>query len=178
MPVKKNIRPKGLKIKIKPIYEEPLFKEMAMWGVQYVHGTNSNVLEGLVKLRAFLSMEDIDRTAYLHRNGGIKSGERGYTIESLYKNQPISMGVSLHYIQNYQECLTYSQHGIQGAYPILVGFDSHVPISEKIRDHPVSIGSIGVDRVAVLYVPGDKLFETKEILKHIPNLNLKVRAFR
>ena len=174
MPAKKL----GLKLKIKPIYEEPLFKEMAMMRVQYVHGTNSHVLEGLIKFRAFLSMEDIDRTAWLHRNGGIKSGERGYTIESLYKNQPISMGVSLHYIQNYQECLVYSQRGGQGAYPILVGFDSHVTISEKIREHPVSIGSIGLDRIAVLYVPQNKLFETKEILKNIPNLNLKVRVFK
>ncbi|MGY3570222.1 hypothetical protein [Vibrio paucivorans] len=167
----------GLKLKVKPIHEEPLFKEMASLGALYVHGTNSNFLEGLIKYRAFLSMEDIDRTAWFHRDGGLKSGERGYTIECLYKSQPISMGVSLHYIQNYKDCLSYSRHSIENAYPILIGFDKYVPISEKIRDHPVSIGSIGLDRVVVVYVPFEKLFETKKRLEHMPTLSSKVRPF-
>ncbi|OIN25501.1 hypothetical protein [Vibrio barjaei] len=156
-------------------------EDMEQLGVHFVHGTNSSALEGLVKFRALLSAEDIDCTPWFHRADGPKSGERGNTFNNLYRNQPISQGVSLHYTRNYHECLNhYAKLGLLGEdnYEVLIGLDSFVPLRAKFTSHPVSIGGISIMRICAIYVPAQYVSDVREMFQTIPSLVTKVRSFR
>ncbi|MEX3172666.1 RHS repeat-associated core domain-containing protein [Serratia quinivorans] len=154
-----------LRLNITPVSDTPQFKDMFEQGVYFVHGSNSHSLEGLNKFRAVLSMEEMDSTGWFNKHG-IKSGERGYTIKNLYSNEPISKGVSLNHLQNFNESITtYSSHGKNDtSYPVLYGFGKGVSINPKITDHPVSNGGINIDHLVAIYVPTEYTSHTRQQL--------------
>ncbi|MEX2964755.1 RHS repeat-associated core domain-containing protein [Microbulbifer sp. TYP-18] len=136
-------------------------------GVEYVHGSNSASLDGLTKFRAILTAEQIDGTPYFHRNGGLNSGERGYTFSNLYKNQPISQGVSLNTVNNYRGSLQYAGYGTSSSdrFPILYGLDGSTPVTRHLGiDHPISPGGINIDRIAGIYTDAGNISTTKDFL--------------
>lgn len=165
-------KPMNLKpLKIISINETPQFIKMSADGVHYVHGSNSNSFAGLVRFRALLSMEEIDGTSWFDRNG-LHSGERGYTRQYLYQNQPVSQGVNMHYLQNYQESLSdYSSYGLSHqSYPVLYGFFGDIFLNMKFKDHPVSKGGVNIDFIRGIYVPGECVADAKFSLRSIPRL--------
>jgi hypothetical protein len=121
--------------------------------VQYVHGTNSSVFEGLVQFRALLTMAEIDGTPWFHKTA-LKSGERGYTLQDL--SQPISQGVSFYSADRYASSIHYSKLGDKEYYQVLIGVDHGVELSRKITDHPLSVGGVNIDHILVIYVPSDQ----------------------
>lgn len=162
-----NLKP----FKLIKVNETPQFIKMLADGVHFVHGSNSNSFPGLVRFRALLSMEEIDGTSWFDRNG-LHSGERGYTRQYLYQNQPVSQGVSMHYLQNYQESLSgYSSRGLSHqSYPVLYGFFRDVSLNMKINDHPVSKGGVNIDFIRGIYVPDECVANAKCSLRSIPRL--------
>src|SRR5471030_1795103 len=162
----------GLKpLNLVKVNETPQFGKMLADEVCYVHGSNSSSFPGLVRFRALLSMEEIDGTSWFDRNR-LGSGERGYTCHHIYQNQPISQGVSMHYLQNFQESLSaYSYQGLTvGNYSVLYGFSRDVSINAKIVDHPLSKGGINIDFIKAIYVPHQYISKAKEALSLIPRL--------
>ncbi|ATW33821.1 hypothetical protein [Candidatus Williamhamiltonella defendens] len=168
------------RLKISTIEEDIQFQDMNSQNVKYVHGTNSASLSGLAHFRALLTMEQIDGTGWFHKDG-LKSGERGNTIQSLGKNEPISNGVSLNYIQNYQQSIdTYSKYGeTEKYYPVLYCFDSDLDleINEKIQEHPVTKGGISIDKIKAIYVPNEFVEDAKKALFHTGQLSHVVKGF-
>ncbi|NOI26743.1 hypothetical protein [Vibrio mediterranei] len=99
----------------------------------------------------------------------------------MYRNQPISQGVSLHYTRNYHECLNhYAKLGLldEDNYEVLIGLDSFVPLRAKFTSHPVSIGGISIMRICAIYVPAQYVSDVREMFQTIPSLVTKVRSFR
>lgn len=137
-------------------------------GVQFVHGSNSASLEGVCRFRALLSMEDIDRTPWFHRNGRLRSGERGYTINAVYTGQPVAKGVSMYPVHMAHACLNYSEMGLTEAgaaglvYPLIYGLQyerqrlHHAYLDGSI-DHPLTQESVNIDHIVRIYVPPLKL---------------------
>lgn len=167
---------KKLFLNLTPTHKEPQFEDMRNQRIMYVHASNSSSFSGLTKFRALLSMEQIDSTGWFHKDG-LKSGERGYTIERLYKNQPISQGVSLNHIQDYQESLNlYSKSDKKEShYPVLYGFGSDIIFNQKIQEHPISDGAITIDQIKAIYVPSEHLQDAKDALRCIEKLTTLVR---
>jgi len=169
-------KPQGLQsFNLIKVSETRQFIKMLADEVHFIHGSNSNSFPGLVRFRALLSMEEIDGTGWFARNN-LASGERGYTRHNIYKNQPISQGVSLHYIQNYQESLrTYSAFGLgDNSYIVLYGFSKDVTLNMKFSEHPLSKGGVNIDFINVIYVPQNHINQAKEALRSIPRLQNKV----
>jgi hypothetical protein len=159
-----------------PVNQTLQFKDFVTLGVYYVHGSNSNSLEGLSKFRAILSMEEMDGTGWFNKYG-ILSGERKYTIRGLYQNQPISKGISLNYIQNFRDSLTYAYYGKNdGSYPVLYGFSRYVLINELITEgHPVSNGGINIDMLKAIYVPAEHIYHAKQQLYNLGRVKNIIR---
>ncbi|HED1257053.1 TPA: hypothetical protein R4S16_004640 [Citrobacter amalonaticus] len=166
-----------LTLEILPLHETPQFRDLLSQGVYYVHGSNSYSLEGLSKFRAILSMEEMDGTGWFSKYG-IKSGERGYTVDSLYHNQPVSQGVSLNYIQNFQDSIQYTSYGkTQESYPVLYGFGQQVSINPSFLEHPVSKGGINIDMLRAIYVPASHISHARQQLSHLGWVSDIIRPF-
>ncbi len=171
-------KPAGLKLNLPSNSLQQVFIND---GVFYVHASSSDSFEGLCIFRALLSMEEIDGTGWFHKEG-LKSGERGYTVENMYKNQPVSQGVSLSYSQNYGEAISYFHYIRKEAYPVLYGLGSGV--NERLSSrymmanptgHPVSDGGLNIDYIMAIYVPADKVADAQNRLSSVPKLREIVR---
>jgi len=168
---------KNLQLDIKPFTQSPQIKDFLEQGIKYVHGTTSDSFEGLTKFRAILSMEEIDGTGWFHKSG-LLSGERGYTVNYIYKNQPISKGVSLNFLKNYEDSLYYSSLGRREySYPVLYGFGPDVLINPEILTHPVSIGGVNIDMLRAIYVPANNVVNAKIRLSALGKASSLVRPF-
>ncbi|ENT7525473.1 TPA: hypothetical protein ACGZ45_004942 [Escherichia coli] len=151
-------------------------------GVFYVHASSSDSFEGLCIFRALLSMEEIDGTGWFHKEG-LKSGERGNTVDNVYKGQPISQGVSLSYSQNYREAVNYFNYIREEAYPVLYGLSSDVKKRLSYRfmmseptAHPVSDGGLNIDYIVAIYVPTNKVTDAQNRLSSVPTLRKAVKS--
>jgi len=169
----------NLSLNITPFYETKQFKDFLLQDVRYVHGTTSDTFEGVSKFRALLSMEEIDGTAWFHRSpAGLRSGERGYTLEHLYTGQPISKGVSLNTIDRFEESMSYSKYSnSEGSYAVLYGFSSEVSVHPDVPDHRLSIGGISIDMLKAIYVPADMVNDAKNRLSKLARISSLVRPF-
>jgi hypothetical protein len=147
-----NKRPNALMLdNTKPNWIKKQFNK----GIIYTHGSNSESFKGLTKFRTLLSMEEIDGTPWFHRYGGLKSGERGYTKVSCYTGQPISQGVSINTIFNYNDSIRYAQYGCDHSlvYPVLYGLIEGFEVLHLSGEHPVSHRGISLDFIAAIWVP-------------------------
>lgn len=158
-------------LKIIKTHEQPQYLKMLSHDVCYVHGSHSGSFAGLVRFRALLSMEEIDGTGWFAHHS-LTSGERGYSVQNIYKNQPISKGVSMNDLQNYLESAgNYSSMGLTGQnFPVLYGLNQAVAVHPTFIDHPVSQGGINIDFIAAIYVPEVNVIDAKNQLTNIPRL--------
>lgn len=113
--------------------------------VGFVHGSNLHALVGVAKLGSLLSANDLD-----DRNIKPQSGERGYT-QAAQRDEPIRNGISMYSVSEYDKSQDYSKMG--GAIPVFFGIHPDVPLSEKITEHPLSTGSVGLNQIQKIYIP-------------------------
>src|SRR5690606_28602445 len=145
--------------------------------IAFIHGTNSAVFDGLIHFGALLSMQEMSGEHWFEHHP-LASGELGYTIEALGRDQPISQGVSLCRPQNYREGIRYANLRSDGVtVPVLIGIDNKIDINPEIIDHPVSCGRIDIEHINAIYVPRQLVDQAKRKLQFTPRLARLVCQF-
>jgi RHS repeat-associated protein len=160
-------------------WREPMKKN----NIAFVHGSNSASLKGVAKFRALLSMQDMDKTPWLWREGALSSGERDTTLKGVVSGEPISKGLSLIHISDLNRKITKYARPEKEYYPVIYGMGHDIPLDNTLRLirpfpmwHHLSQESIGIEQIVRIYVPQGRGDEARKTLLDFGGESLSQRV--